>query len=137
MAEKVVLITQARIGSTRLPSKIIKEVLGKSLLEIQLNRVKQCKTINKIIVAIPSGDDQKPVQKICNELDINFFEGSELNVLERYYLAGKKSGADWIVRITSDCPLIDPNLIDEIITKVIAENKDYGSNTLVETYPDG
>ncbi len=137
MEKNVILITQARIGSTRLPSKVVREILGKTLLEIQLLRVKLCKKVNQIVVAIPFGDEQIPIQNICNRIKIPFIQGPESDVLERFFLAGKKYDAVWIVRITSDCPLIDPVLIDQIIEKVIAENKDYGSNTLVESYPDG
>ena len=137
MESRVILITQARIGSSRLPSKVMKEIGGISLLEMQLIRIMQCKTVDEIIVAIPSGDDQRPIQNICKKLGIQFYQGSEVNVLERFYLTGKKFKADWIVRITSDCPLIDPELIDHITNKVISGNKDYGSNTLVESYPDG
>ena len=137
MENRIVLITQARIGSSRLPSKVLKVISGVSLLEIQLLRVMRCQMVNEIIVATPVGDEQKPIHELCKKLGVDFFEGSESNVLDRYYLAAKKYNAEWIVRITSDCPLIDPKLVDQIITKVIAENKDYGSNTLVETYPDG
>jgi spore coat polysaccharide biosynthesis protein SpsF len=137
MGNRVVLITQARIGSSRLPAKVTKEISGISLLEIQLLRVMQCQLVNQIVVATPEGNGQRPIHEICNKLGVEFFEGSESNVLERYYFAAKKHKAEWVVRITSDCPLIDPKLIDQIIKKVIAENKDYGSNTLVETYPDG
>lgn len=137
MGNRVILITQARIGSSRLPAKVTKEIKGKSLLEIQLLRLMRSQLVNQIIVATPVGEEQRPIHEICNKLGVEYYKGSESNVLDRYYLAAKKYKADWVVRITSDCPLIDPKLIDQIITKVIAENKDYGSNTLVETYPDG
>lgn len=137
MGNRVVLITQARLGSSRLASKVIKEIDGISLLEMQLKRVKLCKMVDEIIVAIPFGEDQKPIQKICIKNVINYFQGSETNVLERYYFTAKKFNADWIIRITSDCPLIDPELIDNITREVIIANKDYGSNTLVDSYPDG
>jgi spore coat polysaccharide biosynthesis protein SpsF len=137
MENRVVLITQARIGSSRLPAKVTKEIMGVSLMEIQLLRVMRCQLVNQIVVATPVGDEQRPIHEICNKLGVEYFEGSESNVLDRYYFAAKKYKAEFVVRITSDCPLIDPKLIDQIITKVIAENKDYGSNTLVETYPDG
>jgi spore coat polysaccharide biosynthesis protein SpsF len=134
---KVVLITQARIGSTRLPSKVIKEILGRTLIEIQLLRVKGCLSIHEIVVATPPGDDQKPIHDVCNRIGVKYFEGSETNVLERFYLAGLFHNADYVVRITSDCPLIDPMLIDHVVGEVIEADKDYGSNTLKETFPDG
>jgi spore coat polysaccharide biosynthesis protein SpsF len=137
MVNKIVLITQARVGSTRLPSKVLKEIKGKSILEIQLDRVSKSKSINKIIVASPEGDKETPIRHICNKLGIKFTAGSEFDVLDRYYNAAKEENADWVVRITSDCPLIDPELIDKIVNKIILTNLDYGSNTLIETYPDG
>jgi spore coat polysaccharide biosynthesis protein SpsF len=137
MGKRVVLITQARVGSSRLNSKVLKEISGQSLLEIQLTRIKKCTAIDQIVVATPSGDDEKPIHELCKKLGVEFFIGSENDVLERYYQAALNFSANWVVRITSDCPLIDPILIDEIIAKVISTDKDYGSNTLVESYPDG
>jgi spore coat polysaccharide biosynthesis protein SpsF len=137
MDDKIILITQARIGSSRLNSKVLKEINGQSLLEIQLSRIKRCKSIDQIVVATPDGEAEIPIHEICKKLGVDFFRGSENNVLERYYQAGLKYNADWIVRITSDCPLIDPFLIDEIIFNVISGDKDYGSNTMIDSFPDG
>lgn len=137
MAKRVVLITQARMGSSRLPAKVIKSINGITLMDSQLLRVKRCQKVDQIVVATPAGDEQKPIHEICKKNGVDYFEGSERNVLDRYYWAAKEHKADWVVRITSDCPLIDPKLIDEIIARVIAEDKDYGSNTLIESYPDG
>ena len=137
MVNKIVLISQARVGSTRLPSKVLKEIKGKSILEIQLDRVSKSKSINQIIVATPEGEKEAPIHDICNRFSIKSIAGSELDVLERYYNAAKAENADWVVRITSDCPLIDPELIDNIVNKIILTDLDYSSNTLIETYPDG
>lgn len=137
MENRVVLITQARVGSSRLPAKVLKKIKGKSILQIQLERVSKCEAINEIIVAIPYGEQELPIHEICNKLNINFSIGSENDVLDRFYNAALNSKADWVVRITSDCPIVDPELISDIVCRVITNNKDYGSNTLVETYPDG
>jgi len=137
MENHIVLITQARVGSSRLPFKVLKEIKGKTILEIQLERVLKCVSIDKIIVAIPNGIQESAICDICSDIGIKYARGSENDVLDRYYQAAKNEKADWVVRITSDCPLIDPMLIDHIIQRVITSNKDYGSNTLFETYPDG
>ena len=137
MDVKTILITQARTGSTRFPGKILKEVNGKSLLEIHLTRLKKCKTISKIIVATTN----KPEDKIIYENAINWgvsaFKGSETDVLDRFYQAVKNEKPDWIIRVTSDCPLIDPELVDSVVSFVQKQAVDYGANILIEEFPDG
>ncbi|WP_216746067.1 cytidylyltransferase domain-containing protein [Paucihalobacter ruber] len=134
---KTVLITQARSGSTRLPGKVLKEVNGQSLLEIHLERLKKCTKVSKIIVAttVEAADEI-----IYNNAILRGFaasRGSENDVLDRFYQAVKHENADWIVRVTSDCPLLDPGLVDEIISYAHANNYDYIANGLIEHYPDG
>ncbi|MEI2428174.1 glycosyltransferase family protein [Priestia megaterium] len=136
---KVVAIIQARMGSTRLPGKIMKEVLGKTLLEYQIERIKRSKLIDKIVVATTTKESDDNIVSLCNKLSIAYFRGSEEDVLARYYHAATEHKADIVVRLTSDCPLIDANEIDKVIRKFI-ESKgtyDYVSNTLVRTYPRG
>ena len=137
MEIKTVLITQARSGSTRLPGKILKEIGGKSLLQIHLDRLKECKTISKIIVATTTNKEDKVIYDKAIEWGFSTSRGSELDVLDRFYQAVKDENADWIVRVTSDCPLIDPVLVDKVISFVQEKNVDYGSNSLVEHFPDG
>lgn len=137
MEGRVILITQARVGSSRMPFKVTKEISGKSILRIQLERVSGCRSINDILVAVPFGIKETPIHNICSDMGIKYSIGSEEDVLDRYYQAAKNSNANWVVRITSDCPLIDPILVDHIVQKVSFANKDYGSNTIIETYPDG
>lgn len=134
---KTILITQARTGSTRLPSKILKEVNKKSLLEIHLYRLKQCKKADQIIVATTTNDEDQVVFDKVLAWGFKVFRGSENDVLDRFYQAVKNEKVDWIVRVTSDCPLIDPQLVDEVITLAQTSDVDYCSNGIIENYPDG
>ncbi|MBL0738851.1 glycosyltransferase family protein [Flavobacterium sp. GN10] len=137
MEVKTILVTQARSGSTRLPGKVLLEIEGKSLLQIHLGRLKRSKKASEIIVATTTNEiDDELFDKVC-DWGYNCFRGSETDVLDRFYQAVKDKKPEWIVRLTSDCPLIDPELVDNIITFVQENNKDYGSNTLIENFPDG
>jgi spore coat polysaccharide biosynthesis protein SpsF len=137
MELKTVLITQARIGSTRLPGKVLKEVNGKSLLQIHLDRLKKCLKVSEIIVATTINHQDKVIFDKAKELGYNAFRGSESNVLDRFYQGVKGKNADWIVRVTSDCPLLDAKLVDDIISFAHKNKYDYVSNSLLERFPDG
>ena len=137
MELNTILVTQARTGSTRLPEKILKEVGGKSLLEIHLERLKKCNEVSKIIVATTDKPQDEIIYKKTIDLGLSASKGSEHNVLDRFYQAVKEHKPDWIIRLTSDCPLIDPKLVDDIILYVQNKDVDYGSNILVENFPDG
>ncbi len=137
MEVKTVLITQARSGSTRLPGKVLKEIGGKSLLQIHLERLKKCKTISEIIVATTINEEDNIIYDKTIEWGFSSSRGSESDVLDRFYQAVKDKNVDWIVRVTSDCPIIDPELVDQVVDFVQVNNKDYGSNTLIENFPDG
>ncbi|MEK4181191.1 glycosyltransferase family protein [Aeribacillus sp. FSL K6-1121] len=136
---KVAAIIQARMGSTRLPGKILKKVLDKTLLEYQIERVKRAKSIDEIIIATTTKESDDQIVQLCQQLSIPYYRGSEEDVLSRYFEAATQFNADVIVRLTSDCPIIDPNVIDKVVTHYL-ENKDrydYVSNTLTRTYPRG
>jgi spore coat polysaccharide biosynthesis protein SpsF len=136
---KVAAIIQARMGSTRLPGKVLKKVLGKTLLEYQIERVKRAKTIDEIIIATTKKESDDPIVQLCQQLSIPYYRGSEEDVLSRYYKAATEFNVDVIVRLISDCPIIDPNVIDKVIGYYL-ENRDqydYVSNTLMRTYPRG
>ncbi len=134
---KILAITQARIGSTRLPEKILKTVKGETLLEIHLKRVLQSKLISKLKVATTLEPDADKIVALANRFDIDVFKGSVNNVLERFYQTAKPENPDWVVRLTSDCPLIDPVEIDKVIQHALDNDLDYVSNALEPTYPDG
>ena len=137
MVSNTILITQARSGSTRLPGKVLKEINGKSLLEIHLDRLKKCKSVSEIIVATTTNSEDQIIFDKAIEWGFSASKGSESDVLDRFYQAVKDKKAKWVVRVTSDCPLIDPVLVENVIDFVQENNKDYGSNTLIENYPDG
>ena len=137
MEVKTSLITQARSGSTRLPGKILKKINDESLLEIHLKRLNKCNNVSNIIVATTDKPEDKVIYDYAIDWGFNSFRGSESDVLDRFYQAVRKEKPDWIVRVTSDCPLIDPILVDKLINFAHDNNTDYCSNTLVEKYPDG
>ena len=112
---KVLAIIQARYLSTRLPGKVLKKINGITILEILIKRLSKSKHISKIIVACTSNKHDKKIIDICNKIEIDYFIGSENNVLERFYNAAKKFKGENIVRVTSDCPLIDPQIVDSVI----------------------
>ena len=135
---KVLAIIQARTTSKRLPNKILLLLDGKTVLEHCMSRVFGAKLIDQMVVAYPLGEASLPIQKICANLDIMGFAGSEDDVLDRYYQCARLLKPKHIVRITSDCPLVDSDLIDRVIAYHIAENATYTSNRLNEpAYPDG
>jgi spore coat polysaccharide biosynthesis protein SpsF (cytidylyltransferase family) len=137
MELKTILITQARTGSTRLPGKVIKEIGGKSLLQIHLDRLVNCKNVSEIIVATTVNEEDNVIFDKAIEWGYSASRGSESDVLDRFYQAVKDKSADWIVRVTSDCPLIDPELVDDVIRFAQDNNTDYCSNGFVENFPDG
>jgi len=127
------------MGSTRLPGKIMKEVTGKPLLEYQIERVGRSKTIDQIVIATTTKDVEQPIIDLCERLSVEYYRGPEEDVLSRYYQAASHYGAEIVVRLTSDCPLLDPDVIDKVITTFITDSDryDYVSNTLERTYPRG
>ncbi|MDG2147002.1 MAG: glycosyltransferase family protein [Flavobacteriaceae bacterium] len=137
MALKINLITQARMGSTRFPGKILKKINGKSLLEIHIERLLRCNNIDNVIVATTKSLEDDKIEVKCKRWGCDIFRGNENDVLDRYYKASLLFKPDYIVRVTSDCPLIDPVLIDQMVDFTINNKLDYCSNTLVENYPDG
>lgn len=136
---KVVAIIQARMGSTRLPGKVMKEILGKPVILWDLDRISLSKLIDEIVVAIPYEKENDVIDDTIKEYNdkIIITRGSEDDVLDRYYQAAVKTNADVVVRITSDCPLIDPIVIDNVIEHFLDDDCDYCSNSLTRTYPRG
>ncbi|MXQ54255.1 cytidylyltransferase domain-containing protein [Shimazuella alba] len=136
---KIVAIIQARMGSTRLPGKILKEVLGRPLLEYQIERVRKSRFIHQIVIATTNKESEQPIIDLCNRLSVAYHRGSEQDVLLRYWEAAMRYKATVVVRLTSDCPLIDPKIIDASITKYLSKINlyDYVSNTIERTFPRG
>lgn len=136
---KTVLIVQARMTSTRLPGKVLKPVLGKPLLSYQIERLRRVKLADELVIATTTNETDQPLIDLCASLNVPYYRGSEEDVLARYYGAALDIKADTVVRITSDCPVIDPEVIDKIIHYYNAHRPlyDYVSNTLDRSYPRG
>lgn len=137
----VLCIIQARLGSTRLPGKVLKKLSGKSVLEHVIYRVSKSNLIDQIIVATTTNKEDDKIIDECLKIGVNYYRGDENNVLSRYYETAFDKGYETIIRITSDCPLIDPKIIDNMIRYFNNENEkyrlDYLSNSLKETFPRG
>ena len=134
---KIIAITQARLGSTRFPNKILQKVGQTTLIELHLQRILKSKCLDIIIVASTYEEGIKQLSTICNNMNVGFYQGDLNNVLDRFYQAAKTQNPDYVVRLTSDCPLIDATLIDDVIQYATNNDLDYCSNTLEEQYPDG
>lgn len=130
-------IIQARMGSTRLPRKVMLNILGKTVLWHVANRVSQARSIDELIIATTIDVEDDAVAEFCRVNDILVFRGSENDVLDRYYQCAKEYDIKDIVRITSDCPLHDPNVIDIVVDEYLIGDYDYVSNTIEYTFLDG
>jgi len=135
--KKITVIIQARLGSTRLPNKVLADIEGKSMLWHLINRLKHSKYNPELVIATTTSENDKKIIDLSKNLGLKSLAGSEDDVLDRYYQAALKNNAETIVRITADCPMIDPVVMDKVIEKFFEENSDYASNTHPPTYPDG
>jgi len=134
---KIVAIVQSRMGSTRLPNKVMNEINGMPMIELLLARLSQSKELDQIVVATSIDVKNIPLVEHVRALGYACEQGSENDVLERYVNAARAHHADAVVRITGDCPLVDPQLVDECIQLFRTENVDYFSNVSKPSYPDG
>jgi len=134
---KIIIVTQARLGSTRFPGKVLEKIGEMSLLEVHLQRINKSKITSEIVIATTTEEGVEAIEQIAINENVGIFKGSTEDVLDRFYKAVKADNPDYIVRLTSDCPLIDPILIDEVIKLTIDHQLDYVSNTLLELFPDG
>lgn len=140
MTENIVCIIQARMGSTRLPGKVLMDLSGKPVLTRVIERLRQSRMLTTIVVATTEGQKDDNLVSFMKEAhpECGVFRGSEQDVLDRYYKAAHETGATIVVRVTSDCPLIDPEVVDEVVTKLIEAKVDYAANILgSRTYPRG
>jgi len=136
--QNIVCIIQARMGSVRLPGKVLLEICNHSVLWHVLNRVSRSRYLNQILVATSELPGDDVIAKKCREWGQQFFRGSEQDVLDRYFQAAQAVNATIIVRITADCPLIDPEIMSKMIEKFNHEKIDYLSNVVEpRTYPKG
>lgn len=125
---KTGVIIQARMGSTRLPGKVLKKLKGKTVLEHVVERIKQAKNIDEIIIATTDLKKDSIIEEEANRLGVKVYRGDESDVLSRYYWAATDNSINTIIRVTSDCPLIDPKVLDDIIQYYKTSNCDIVSN---------
>lgn len=134
---KINVILQARFSSTRLPGKVLKNIVNKPMLALQIERIKGAKRIDNIIIATSTEQDDDAIANLCKQLDVTCFRGNLNDVLDRFYCAAEKFPSDHIVRLTGDCPLIEAQIIDQVITLHLKKSADYTSNCLIPCLPDG
>lgn len=137
--EEIVAIVQARMGSERLPGKVMMTLQGRPMIEWVIARLRRCRYVRSVILAIPEGAADDDLAEWARRADVWCWRGSERNVLARYYHAAREFGARQIVRITGDCPCIDPEVVDLVALAHLSRQPeaDYTSNTLERTYPRG
>ena len=134
------MIIQARMGSSRLPGKVLKKINNKPCLLILMERVLLAKKIDKIVIATTNKKADTKIIDFCKKYDFDYFCGSENDVLKRYYDCNKRYDGSTIIRITSDCPLVDPHIIDKTVDLFYKKKVDYAANTippLTRRWPDG
>lgn len=137
MPDKVLAVIQARKGSTRMPSKVLLDLAGKTVLEHVISRMRQSKLTDEFIVATTVNRNDLPIVKLCAELGVSVYCGSEEDPLERYYQAARLFDGAHVIRIKADCPVIDPQIVDSAIRLHLDSGADYTTNTLLRTFPVG
>lgn len=135
--KKIVTVVQARTGSTRLPGKVLLDILGQPLLLRMLERVQAASLAGTVVVATTTEPSDDPIEMLCRQNNLNCYRGSVNDLLDRHYKTGLLFGADAVAKIPSDCPLIDPAVIDRVFQFFLENNYDYAGNLHPATYPDG
>ncbi len=133
----IVAVVQARMSSTRLPGKVLADVAGHPMLWQVVRRLRRARLVDRVVVATSETPTDDAIVQFCKQEGIDYFRGNETDVLDRYYQAARAFSADTVVRITSDCPLIDPSVVDKVVGRFLEGGHDYVSNVLRYTYPDG
>ena len=137
MQQSTITVVQSRMSSTRFPGKVMKDILGKTLLERMLERMQQSNKCGTIVVATSVNPKDDPLEELCYQINIPCFRGSEEDLLERHYLCAKKFDAQVVAKIPSDCPLIDSAIIDKGFEIFFENDFDFVSNLHPASYPDG
>ncbi len=130
-------IVQARMGSSRLPGKVLQDLEGETVLARVLNRLRRARLINELLVATTNCAADDEIVQECRRCSVSVCRGDQDDVLDRYFRAAQLAKAEIVVRITSDCPLIDPEITDQTIAAFVEARPDYASNIIVRTYPRG
>ncbi len=134
---RIATIVQARMGSSRLPGKVMLDLGGASVIARVVQRLRRANLIGELVIATTRHPEDETIVRECNRLSVRCFQGEEKDVLDRYYCAAQALKAEAVVRITSDCPLIEPEITDQTISTFIERRPDYASNALYRTYPRG
>jgi len=134
---QVLALLQARVSSSRLPEKVLKPILGKAMVLHQIERLQRCRTIEKLVVVTSDQESDTPLVELLEQHKIECYRGNLNDVLDRYFQAAKCYEARHIVRLTGDCPLIDPEIVDQVVSAHVQGGDDYTSNVLPPTFPDG
>lgn len=134
---RVVAVIQARMGSSRLPGKVLMDIAGRSMLARVVERVQRAPGIHEVVVATTVAPADDAVAAEAGRLGVTCFRGSEQDVLDRYYQCAQAHAAQVIVRVTADCPLLDPEVTGHVVAAFLEHRPDYASNTLERTYPRG
>lgn len=134
---RVVAIVQARMASTRLPGKVLRDLGGQTMLARIASRLRRSALLDTVMVATTTERRDEAIVEECRRLGVKVFRGSEQDVLDRFYQAAQQAGADAVVRVTGDCPFADPALIDELLRAFLQQRPDYASNCVTRSYPRG
>jgi spore coat polysaccharide biosynthesis protein SpsF len=134
---RLILAVQARVGSTRLPGKVLKQICGRTVLEHLLERLARVRSPVQPVVITTTEDRDDAITGLCRGLGVEVFRGHSTDLLDRHYLAGLVFGADAVAKIPSDCPLIDPAVVDRVLTRFLEGDCDYASNLHPPSFPDG
>lgn len=136
---KVLVCIQARMGSTRLPAKILRPALGRPLLLHMVDRIRRARMVDEAVVITSTNEENDCLEALCREHGIPCYRGSETDLLDRHYRAAQHFGADFVAKIPSDCPLVDPGIVDEVLSLWLDDPGvfDYVSNYHPPTFPDG
>jgi len=133
----VLCVLQARTSSTRLPGKVLMPILGEPMLARQVERIRRATRIDQLVIATSDEPSDDPVAELCADLDLDCVRGSLEDVLDRFLRAAERYGPAQVMRLTGDCPLTDPAILDALVALHTAGDFDYSSNVEVRTYPDG
>ena len=133
----VVAVLQARVTSSRLPGKILRPILGRPMLALQVERIRRATRLNDLVVATSEDPSDDPLRALCAAAGVELFRGSLNDVLDRVYRAALPHAPTHLVRLTGDCPLTDPEVIDDVIRAHVDGGNDFTSNARPPTYPDG
>lgn len=133
----VVAIVQARMQSSRLPGKVLRDLCGRPMLARVVGRVGRARAVERVVVAAPDDAENEPIAALCRRLGVPCFRGSHHDVLDRFHRAAEAFAARVVVRITADCPLVDPQVIDQVVAALLEHQPDYASNVLRRGWPRG